>query len=154
MVKRTILLSILLSFFGSLHHAHASTTSEVAVVDAINKERSKHGLSKLQLNEKLNVATKLKLRDMQNKHYWSHYAPSGTSPFHWIDEAKYTYQYAGENLARGFTTVDSAVKAWMASPSHRKNILNPSYRDTGITVVRADFGGEKRFAIVNMFGTL
>lgn len=155
MAKRVILLSILLGFFGShYHHAHAATASEVLAVNLINKERSKHGLSKLKMNTKLNIATKLKLKDMQDKKYWSHSAPDGTSPFHWIDEAQYAYHYAGENLVRGVTNINGAMLAWMASPAHRKNILNPAYRETGITVVSLDFKGTKRLAIINMFGSL
>lgn len=154
MIKITILLSILLGSFGSYHHAHASTTSEIAVIDAMNKERSKYGLPKLKLNTKLTTATRLKVKDMQDKHYWNHYAPSGTSPFKWIDDAQYTYRYAGENLARGFTTVGATMKAWMASPTHRKNILNPAYRDTGLTIISTGAGSEKRIAIVNMFGAI
>lgn len=154
MFKRTILLATIIGLFSSHHHARAATISEVAVVDFMNHERSKHGLPKLKLNTKLNLAAKLKLKDMQDKKYWSHSSPSGTSPFYWIDQVKYNYHYAGENLARGFTNVNDAMKAWMASPSHKKNILNPAYRDTGLTVIAVGIAREKRVAIVSMFGAL
>jgi uncharacterized protein YkwD len=35
--------------------------------------------------------------------------------------------YWGENLAYGYT-IRGAFAAWLASPGHRANILNPTYR--------------------------
>jgi uncharacterized protein YkwD len=46
----------------------------------------------------------------------------------------------GENIAwgtLGLATPKAIVEAWMASPGHRANILDASYRDTGIGVVAA-----------------
>ena len=43
----------------------------------------------------------------------------------------------GENIAWGTLSLASPhaiVAAWMASPGHRANILDPSYRQTGIGV--------------------
>src|SRR4051794_7706942 len=42
------------------------------------------------------------------------------------------YSYAGENLAKGFTDASSTEAAWLASPTHRANILNPHYAKMGI----------------------
>jgi uncharacterized protein YkwD len=47
--------------------------------------------------------------------------------FDWID--------AGENIATGYTTPESVVDAWMASPGHCANILDPQYREVGTGVV-------------------
>ena len=43
-----------------------------------------------------------------------------------------TWTALGENLAGGYATVGDAVNAWMASPGHRANILNPLYKETGV----------------------
>jgi hypothetical protein len=42
---------------------------------------------------------------------------------------------AGQNLAWGFWTPEEAFDAWMKSPEHRANILEPIYRRTGIARV-------------------
>jgi uncharacterized protein YkwD len=34
----------------------------------------------------------------------------------------------GENVAYGYPNGKSAVSAWMASPGHRRNILNSNFR--------------------------
>jgi uncharacterized protein YkwD len=45
----------------------------------------------------------------------------------------------GENLAyaTGDATPARVVAAWMASPDHRENILEPEFRDSGIAVAAA-----------------
>jgi uncharacterized protein YkwD len=49
------------------------------------------------------------------------------------DAAGYTTWTAlGENLAAGYATFDDAMTAWMASPGHRANILNPIFKETGV----------------------
>ena len=42
---------------------------------------------------------------------------------------------AGENLARGYTTADRTVAAWMASPGHRANVLDRSLTRIGVAAV-------------------
>lgn len=45
---------------------------------------------------------------------------------------------AGENLARGYTTADATVAAWMASPGHRANVLDGSLTRIGVAAVYAN----------------
>ena len=46
--------------------------------------------------------------------------------------------YAGENVAYGYPSGTSVVRAWMASDGHRANILNRRYRSMGIGARKAD----------------
>jgi uncharacterized protein YkwD len=43
----------------------------------------------------------------------------------------------GENIAQGYGSAQSVVAAWMASPGHRANILNPAYHYMGLGYVAA-----------------
>ena len=52
-----------------------------------------------------------------------------------IDDPAWTA--AGENVGYG-PTVDALVDAFVASPSHRENIVNPRYLSVGIGVVLVD----------------
>lgn len=45
---------------------------------------------------------------------------------------------ASENLARGYTTADATVAAWMASPGHRANVLDSTLRSVGVAAVYAN----------------
>jgi uncharacterized protein YkwD len=49
-----------------------------------------------------------------------------------ITAAGYRWSVAGENIATGFATPASVMNAWMHSPDHRANILNPAYTDIGV----------------------
>lgn len=65
----------------------------------------------------------------------------------------YQYAYAGENLAKNFTTADAATTAWMASPKHRANILSSHYSDVGYAVVDGTLDGKHTTLIVSLFAT-
>jgi uncharacterized protein YkwD len=50
----------------------------------------------------------------------------------------------GENLAWGtgmFSRARAIVRMWMASPSHRRNLLHPGYRLVGVGALRGSFSG-------------
>ena len=46
----------------------------------------------------------------------------------------------GENVAFGYTKAGAVLKAWMASPGHRANILEPRYRQLGVGARKSDDG--------------
>jgi uncharacterized protein YkwD len=52
----------------------------------------------------------------------------------------YRYQFIGENLALGQTSPASVVAAWMASPDHRANMLDPRFTQMGVGIVRRPDG--------------
>lgn len=123
------------------------------VVELTNKEREKAGLPALEFNSTLSNAAKKKAEDMFAKDYWAHNAPDGTQPWKFFSDAGYEYRYAGENLARDFSTAEEAVKAWMESPTHRDNMLSRRYKEIGIAVVDGDLKGVETTLIVQHFGT-
>ena len=45
----------------------------------------------------------------------------------------YPYAWLGENIAFNYPDAPSVVNAWMNSPEHRANILNPNYTDIGVS---------------------
>lgn len=130
-----------------------STVTSAQVIEAVNKERTQRGLSALKENQSLATAAQAKANNMFEENYWAHFAPSGKDPWKFIQSAGYKFTYAGENLARNFYNTDDVVKAWMNSPTHRANILNPAYRDIGIAVSEGVLQGQKTTLIVQMFGT-
>lgn len=113
-------------------YSDSITSSELLTLT--NKERAGAGLRPLVINDLLNTSSTLKTNDMLAKHYWAHTSPDGIGPFHWLDEAGYSYSYAGENLAEGFKSSEAVVTGWMGSPGHRANILKPEYTEVGFTI--------------------
>jgi hypothetical protein len=112
------------------------------LLNLTNEERQKEGLPLLVMNTQLTQAAQLKAKDMFAKDYWAHNSPNGTMPWDFIKQAGYDYQYAGENLARGFTTSNDVVTAWMNSPEHRENMLSPNYHDVGFALQEGSLTGE------------
>lgn len=132
---------------------YAANISPQEVIRLTNQQRAANGLNALAENSTLDSAALAKGNDMLAKGYWAHFAPDGTSPWSFFLRFGYRYQYAGENLARDFQDAGSAVNAWMNSPSHRENILNPNYRDIGIGVVEGNLAGVNTTIIVQFFGS-
>jgi len=132
---------------------YAANISPEEVIRLTNVERVKGGLAPLTANPILSQAAIAKGNDMLAKGYWAHFAPDGTTPWSFFLNFGYKYKYAGENLARDFADAGSAVNAWMDSPTHRENILNPNYRDIGIGVVEGNLSGTETTIIVQFFGS-
>jgi hypothetical protein len=131
----------------------ASNITGGQVIDQTNQERKLAGLGSVTLNTQLSEAALAKGQDMMNDQYWAHVAPDGKQPWSFITESGYTYQVAGENLARDFADTSSMTKAWMESPTHRANILNPKYQEIGIAVIDGKLLGYETTLVVQMFGS-
>lgn len=131
---------------------YASSITPKEVIKATNEERARIGLEPLQINEQLTAAAINKGENMFAEQYWSHTAPDGTEPWTFLREAGYEYHVAGENLARDFDNTKNMVSAWMASPTHRANIVNPRYSEIGIAVIDGELQGYKTTLVVQMFG--
>lgn len=133
--------------------AHLSTITDARMVQLTNEARQKNGLPPLTVNEKLTQAALLKGQDMLQHQYFAHISPSGVTPWFWMQKTQYQYEVAGENLAIDFTDADKVVQAWLNSPSHRANLLNPAYKETGLAVISGKFQGGTSIIVVHMFGT-
>jgi len=131
----------------------ASNITPERVLEVTNQKRAENGLSSLTLNSKLSEAAQRKAGDMFAFNYWAHISPSGRSPWSFFQEVGYKYLYAGENLARDFMNSDSVIDAWMNSPLHRDNLLNPNYKEIGLSVVNGTLNGVETTLVVQMFGT-
>ncbi len=131
---------------------YAANIAPSEVIRLTNEKRAQNGLNPLAENSMLDSAALAKGNDMLAKGYWAHFGPDGTSPWSFFVNFGYKYKYAGENLARDFSSASSAVEAWMNSPTHRENILNPNYKEIGIGVVEGSLLGTDTTIIVQFFG--
>lgn len=123
------------------------------LLKATNNARVAQGESPLVINAQLAEAARLKVHNMFDEQYWAHTAPDGTTPWHWFGQAGYAYADAGENLAKNFTTSDSTIAAWLASPTHRANVLKSEYKDVGFAVMSGMLGDKPTTLIVALYGT-
>jgi uncharacterized protein YkwD len=121
----------------------AARAVDLGVLAQLNEIRMAHGLIPLTLSAKLSAAALQHSRDMLARGYFAHNSANG-QPFwkrieSFYPEPRYGYWSVGENLywAPGTATATDGVKAWMASPEHRANILDPAWRQIGIATVSA-----------------
>lgn len=118
-----------------------------------NQKRQEQNLPPVVLNDQLSQAALLKAQDMFAQNFWAHNAPDGTTPWFYFKKKGYEYAYAGENLARGFTSPESVINAWMASPTHRDNMLSSRYKDIGFAIVAGKLLGEETILVVELLGS-
>lgn len=130
----------------------ASQITEMSVLELVNQARIDKGLKPLETNEKLFKIASDKADDMIGNDYFSHTSPEGTTPWFWFEKEKYDYKFAGENLAINFSSAEEQQKAWMESETHRKNILDPNYREIGIAVKKGVIDGKLTTIVVQEFG--
>lgn len=123
------------------------------VINLTNLERQKNNLPSLKYNPTLSQSAVLKAQDMFTNNYWAHTSPQGKTPWDYFRQVDYQYSVAGENLAKDFYDTEGMVKAWMNSPTHKANILNPKYQEIGIAVVNGVLGGVKTTLVVQHFAT-
>jgi len=116
--------------------AQEASTEVQQVLDLVNAERAKAGLSPVTLNAELSRMATIKAEDMRDNHYFSHESPTYGSPFDMMSSFGIKYSYAGENIAAGQKTPDEVMKGWMNSPGHKANILNEHYTQIGIGVAK------------------
>ena len=130
----------------------ASQIAPEKVIELTNQERQTNNLPPLTYNKELSDAAQVKAIDMFANNYWAHVSPTGTEPWSFMINSGYNYLHAGENLARDFSNPNDIVVAWMASPTHRRNILDGRYKDIGIAVVDGYINGVETTLVVQMFG--
>lgn len=131
----------------------SSSVDQKQLIQLTNTERAKYSLPALRENSALDVAALAKAQNMFAEDYWAHYSPSGKDPWSFITGAGYKFSYAGENLARNFYNSSDVVNAWMASSSHKENIVNPRYKDIGMAVAKGVLKGQQTILVVQEFGT-
>ena len=102
------------------------------VLHLTNLERLAMGLPPLAGQGDLATAAAGHAVDMAIQDFFDHVSLDGRTPFDRITDAGYNFNAAGENIAAGQATPAEVVLAWMSSPGHRANILDPSFRELGV----------------------
>ena len=126
----TLILAATLMTYPAL--AAGITAKEQAACSLVNDQRAALGLQALTVSSTLSDKARIKAQDMAENRYFSHNSPTYGSPFTMMRQLGITYRSAGENIAMGYTTAADVVEAWMASPSHRDNLLSTRYTTVGV----------------------
>jgi uncharacterized protein YkwD len=123
------------------HAQRALTPLESGVLVDINAFRRAHRLAPLKLNDHLTEAARAHTVQMAKDGYFSHDSADGSSFWKRIQafyaSSPWTYWSVGENLlwSSPGVTPARALRMWLASPEHKKNLMNPAWREIGVAAV-------------------
>jgi uncharacterized protein YkwD len=115
------------------------------VLDLVNAERAKARARPLLLEPRLDAAAQHHARDMLLRGYFAHASPEGKTVRQRAEAAGYRWHAVGENIAEGQLSADQVVQAWMASPEHRRNILDRDFIHMGLGLALGE--GPKGFRV-------
>jgi uncharacterized protein YkwD len=141
----------------------AANQLERLVLAELNVVRRAHGLAPLRRSPALSRAADTHSRAMGRFGFFAHDSRDGSAFWHRVKRFYGSRGYGnwsvGENLLWSTPGLDArrALRLWMRSPGHRKNILTARWREIGlsaVTVARAPgvFGGRDVVIVTTDFG--
>ena len=149
---------------ASTQHSVVTLSSlNAGVLAQLNVIRTEHHLARLKVNVGLTKSAAEHSTEMTEDGYFAHTSAGGGA--FWKRLLQYYPQLpmkswaVGENLlwTSGTLNPQQALALWMASPEHRANILNPTWRDIGVSSVSATdapgtYDGQNVIVITTDFG--
>lgn len=117
----------MVSLANTLSGSADSQAAAKAAFDIVNVKRQEAGLGALSWNSGLEQASAV--RAVEASQSFSHTRPDGSD--WWTVNSNLMY---GENLAKGYSSAESAVQAWMDSPTHKANILDAEFTSGAIAI--------------------
>lgn len=81
---------------------------------------------------KLMIAAQRHAQDQADNNKMSHAGSNGSSLKQRIDAVDFDWNMIGENVARGYKSVQEVMEGWLKSQGHRENILNSGFKHFGV----------------------
>lgn len=138
MTRYFFALIILLALFVPAVRAQAAafqprpSATVTRIVQMVNAKRAAAGLKPLTVNATLMAEAQRFSGVQADIGKVTHRGTDGSNAGQRLTRAGYRWAFYGENLAAGQETAEEVVAAWMASPTHRANLLTPKAREIGI----------------------
>ncbi len=138
----TFLVPVATAHPGETHGSRVALTSlESGVLQQLNAIRVQHHLVPLKLNAELTDSAAAHTQEMEQDGYFAHNSADGTVFWkriqQWYAQGASRYWSVGENLlwSAPYIGAPGALQLWMNSPEHRANILDPNWREIGISAI-------------------
>ncbi|NUP81338.1 MAG: CAP domain-containing protein [Nonomuraea sp.] len=109
------------------------------VVALTNIARAEHGCGPLRVDSRLGRSARQHSLEMARTGQLAHNSPNGASPWDRMDRAGYHWG-AAENIGNGYSTPEQAVRGWLDSRDHRRNILDCTLKAIGVGVASGTNG--------------
>jgi uncharacterized protein YkwD len=151
-----LLMTLFISPVGAADAAPRLDARERAIVRAINRQRSKHGLARVRSSRRLARAADYHSWEMLDANYFAHESRDG-SPFDQRVRRYANHRAVGETLAMlggcGKGSARRVVRMWMNSAGHRAILLSSSYRRIGLGKRTGDLGGSRACLVTADFAS-
>ncbi|MEM9580503.1 MAG: CAP domain-containing protein [Pseudomonadota bacterium] len=113
--------------------------NDMTFADLINGVRAGNGAKAVTYNAQLDQAAQGHANDMLAKNYFSHTSADGRTLRDRVDATGYKWSTIGENIAQGHQSEKEVLDAWVASPGHQRNNVNPNFEEFGLGQAGKDF---------------
>lgn len=135
-----VVMVVLVAGFGlktAVANPAGGPTYEEQIVEIVNQERWNNGqLPPLKSSPLLDSSSETHSTNMANRDFFAHCdVDTKKKPWDRMTDVGYNWNYAGENIAVGYSTPTSVMNGWMNSSGHRANILSINYREIGVGYV-------------------
>lgn len=110
------------------------TINKEKMVNLVNQERAKIRVEPVRVDPTLTAVAEAHAKDMFLRRYFSHVTLEGLTAGDRMEKGRVYFTVAGENIAYAPDLI-TAHDGLMNSPSHRQNILDPSFRRIGIGII-------------------
>ncbi|HMN82282.1 MAG TPA: CAP domain-containing protein [Burkholderiaceae bacterium] len=138
-----------------MHVAPASSADAYAqqLLDRVNEVRASGYVcdgrayppsAPLAWNGRVETAARRHADNLRQYDTFSHVGTDGSTVGKRVSESGYSWRKVGENLAVGFLEPARVVEAWLASPSHCRNVVDPAFREFGAAMEPGGFGSTYR----------
>jgi len=119
--------------------------AERRVLELVNQERARRGITPLTWDEDLARAARFHAAHMVANRYFTHDSKTKSGPIKCFTRIQlFTPKGRGENIALGQRSPEHVMDCWMRSPGHRENILRKEAKTLGVgiwaTMWVQDFG--------------
>jgi len=111
-----------------------------AMYNDLNQYRIENGLQPLLYSQTLETAAENHVKDLWGRNFFSHINPDGLDPGDRAIRVGFCHSYVGENIAAGQNSTAHVLQAWIDSPTHNANMLEPNYAYVGMGYSVDDYG--------------
>jgi len=118
--------------------------------DRINTVRAGNGAGPVGSCPRLDQVAQSYAQVMADTGHYGHTGPGGESPWDRMRAGGYDYRAAAENIAYGYPTADRVQQAWVDSPGHFRNMVNPGLASVGLGAAESASG---RWYWVQVYGS-
>lgn len=110
------------------------------MIRRVNYHRALNGAPPVRNERRLARAAQAHADDMVRRDYFDHRSPDSRGMQDRAISAGYPWRLLAENLGAGLSTPEQTADAWMTSPGHRANMIDPGYVDIGVGYARPPEG--------------